>query len=649
MISVLILSSTCFGVTYYVDDDAPEGGDGSESNPYKSIQDALDNAISSDEIEVAPGTYETYVSIDFKGKAIRLYSSGSANATIIDGKYSAKHVVQCRSGEGPGTVLEGFTITGGRAIGSWPDNIGGGMFNSNGGSPTVIDCKFIDNHATNGGGMLNREGSPTIIGCTFKNNSVVEQGGGMHNAESSPIVTDCTFVGNTSSHSGGGMGNSDGCSTTVVNCEFSGNSAASQGGGMSVYGSSATITGCTFMGNHADQWGGAITNSGSQTMTLDNCTFTGNSAGENGGALSNWGGNISVCNCILWADVPNEIIGKDPTITFCDVQGEDWPGAGNISINPLFADSDGRLSSSSPCIDAGDNYFVAGTTDLDGNPRVADFPGADDTGPGTPPIVDMGAYEYTWADADTDGDGIEDSVDAVTGVYSDVFDEGSTSGVIVDRAEQVVIITDAPGPSGVRVKASASGGATPAQVSVCGAAVLTLDAGEAVDVTCGSVDVTVVDGTIQIAFVGTYGTELETSLNEGNSIMFEPETSTITVPSTNVDDVVVVVDGQQYTLAPGETESLATPEARLSRLKQFIMDEVTDGNIDPELEVSLLAKADAALSALEKNNPNAAKVAMNDLKALTNHVEAQIDKKITPEVAAEIIEQANAIIEPLGG
>ncbi|MHC4438185.1 MAG: FIMAH domain-containing protein, partial [Planctomycetota bacterium] len=166
---------------------------------------------------------------------------------------------------------------------------------------------------------------------------------------------------------------------------------------------------------------------------------------------------------------------------------------------------------------------------------------------------------------------------------------------------------------------------------------------------CGSVDVTVVDGTIQIAFVGTYGTELETSLNEGNSIMFEPETSTITVPSTNVDDVVVVVDGQQYTLAPGETESLATPEARLSRLKQFIMDEVTDGNIDPELEVSLLAKADAALSALEKDNPNAAKVAMNDLKALTNHVEAQIDKKITPEVAAEIIEQANAIIEPLGG
>jgi hypothetical protein len=32
--------------------------------------------------------------------------------------------------------------------------------------------------------------------------------------------------------------------------------------------------------------------------------------------------------------------------------------------------------------------------DLDGNPRFVDDPDTDDTGHGTPPIVDMGAYEY---------------------------------------------------------------------------------------------------------------------------------------------------------------------------------------------------------------------------------------------------------------
>ena len=88
----------------------------------------------------------------------------------------------------------------------------------------------------------------------------------------------------------------------------------------------------------------------------------------------------------------------------------------------------------------------------------------------------------------------------------------------------------------------------------------------------------------------------------------------------------------------------AAPEEMLAVTATFIMDEVDAGHIDAELEVSLLAKVDAALSALERGNPNDAKVAMNDLKALINQVEAQTDKKITAEAAAEIILLANEII-----
>jgi uncharacterized repeat protein (TIGR01451 family) len=61
-----------------------------------------------------------------------------------------------------------------------------------------------------------------------------------------------------------------------------------------------------------------------------------------------------------------------------------------------------RLQFTSPAIDAGNNAAVpAGvTTDLDGNPRFVDIPAVPDTGNGTPPIVDMGAYEAQVVDVE---------------------------------------------------------------------------------------------------------------------------------------------------------------------------------------------------------------------------------------------------------
>jgi K319L-like, PKD domain len=100
---------------------------------------------------------------------------------------------------------------------------------------------------------------------------------------------------------------------------------------------------------------------------------------------------------------------------------------------------------------------------------------------------------------------------------------------------------------------------------------------------------------------------------------------------------------QKVTVVPG------TPLNQLGNLVKLISYSVASGGIAPEMQTSLLAKINAAIAALIQGNPNASKVAMNDLKALVNQVNAQTDKKITPVVANEIITRANRVILALGG
>ncbi|MCZ6612642.1 MAG: hypothetical protein O6941_08390, partial [Planctomycetota bacterium] len=325
---------------------------------YRTIQEAMDAAMDGDEVEVHPGTYNE--TINFLGKAITVRSSDGPQVTIIDAQQTGT-VVTCNSGEGPDTVLGGFTVT------------GGGFFFGN--------------------GMYNFGSSPTVTNCTFSGNSAYDWGGGMYNDNSSPTVTNCTFSGNTVSGflggRGGGMYNFA-SSPTVTNCVFSANSATAgelgpgSGGGMYNLVSSPTVTNCTFNGNTADR-GGV-------------------------GGMHNLGGSPSVTNCILWGNSPKEISGA-AAVRYSDVAGG-FAGLGNIDADPMFVDpinGDFRLLSGSPCADAGNNWGVPidaddydqdGNTaelfpvDLDGNPRFnadeADF----DPGCGVPVVVDMGAYEY---------------------------------------------------------------------------------------------------------------------------------------------------------------------------------------------------------------------------------------------------------------
>ena len=85
-------------------------------------------------------------------------------------------------------------------------------------------------------------------------------------------------------------------------------------------------------------------------------------------------------------------------MTYSDIQGGGFVGAGNIDADPNFLSppSDLRPGPLSPAVDAGNNSAVPGgvTVDIAGLPRFFDDPDVPDTGAGlTPPYVDMGAYE----------------------------------------------------------------------------------------------------------------------------------------------------------------------------------------------------------------------------------------------------------------
>ncbi|MHC4653103.1 MAG: choice-of-anchor Q domain-containing protein [Planctomycetota bacterium] len=171
---------------------------------------------------------------------------------------------------------------------------------------------------------------------------------------------------------------------------------------------------------------------------LINCVLVGNTAEEGdwpplaSGIWSTGASSPALVNTIVYDNDYGSIADSDDATTsvlYCNVQGG-WPGTGNIDSDPMFVDPDNgdlRLSPGSPCIDAGHNNAIAGLadTDLDGNPRFADDPGADDIGCGVPVVVDMGAYEYQGnpADvtfADLNGDNVVglDDFDALMNCWS---------------------------------------------------------------------------------------------------------------------------------------------------------------------------------------------------------------------------------------
>ncbi len=344
------------------------------------------------------------------------------SATYGGGYYSAAGAVP---------FIDGGALTGNSAYD------GGGIFLEGGANPTLVTVTFQDNAATHAGGAFFSTGtcSPVILTCEFRDNSAAVQGGALCClAGSSPTLVGTRLVDNLSYAAGGAIHLDADANADLVNTVLIANTAGTVGGGVNLAGTSRfSATNCLFNGNVAgsDDGGGALRGELLGLAFLYDCTITANRALLAGGVSTN-GGDVRLFNSILWGntnhcgagETAQLFTGGAPVeVHYCDLQGWSgyYGGAGNFGRDPQFVapagpdgvagteDDDLRLQPGSPCIDAGDNGAVPadvfdlnrnGDTsellpfDLAGQTRLVEDPDVPDTGAGTPPLVDIGAWEF---------------------------------------------------------------------------------------------------------------------------------------------------------------------------------------------------------------------------------------------------------------
>jgi hypothetical protein len=325
-----------YGDVVYVSGDVSTSGSGASwSQAYKTIQEAIDNAQGgADEIWVKKGTYVQQTTIQVS-KPLEVYGGFTGNETRRSD----------RDPKANETIIDG--------------------------NNAVTCIKFADVFISGfrlDGFVVTKASGPGI--------DVQSRFGSSGNL--GVIIQNCVF------HQNAGYAiSSRYTNVTVVNCRIFEN-----GSGINFYSSYASAVNCSIHGNSGR---GIQLGLSYKRLSIVNCSIHDN--GDYGIYTFNsqTGDPVNIQNCIVWGNAFGGFNSPESAsldITYSNIQ-DMVTGDGNLNQDPDFADSYGRLSITSPCIDAGtNNSSLLEPEDVEGKTRFLDGDG------NGIPSVDMGAFEY---------------------------------------------------------------------------------------------------------------------------------------------------------------------------------------------------------------------------------------------------------------
>ncbi len=230
-----------------------------------------------------------------------------------------------------------------------------------------------------GGGAIYNLGALNIVGGQFSNNYSALDGGAIHNDGGAVNARYTVFSGNSVNTSlggvGGGLANSFGV-VTLSNVLISGNLGVQGAGIYNNNGGTLTLNNSTIAGNSTNDQGGGLRNENTAASVILNNTIISGNESSLFPATSDLGGSITNNNSLIGV-------------------AASFVAPLDASANAPTTGGNYRLGDGSAAIDAGDNSLVPGiiSTDLDGSPRYYDDTGVADTGSGSAPLVDIGAFE----------------------------------------------------------------------------------------------------------------------------------------------------------------------------------------------------------------------------------------------------------------
>lgn len=422
------------GNIFYVDQAATGKMNGSSwTNAFLDIQTAINAAKVYNEennaqtqIWVAAGTYNLEATISIQS-GVSIYGGFDkteknigerkmnsvdpwdlANPTILKGNKTCQIINSTEPNNDKAitesTYVNGFTMTGGKAVGSGDYYTCGGAAHLKQ-NMFIQNCILTGNEANNQGGGIALRGDAGKCGmeyCLVENNVANGAGGGVSlfgNAKEN-YIRNCVIRNNESKATGtntggGGVYNFLG---SIENCKIMGNKALRGGGVAFRRYMSTSMVNCLVENNTATAEAGAIFFSGHQSQAAVNifsCTVVGNHApagmnvmgyseAENG--KTNNFTTIKIVNSIFDQNegtLANENMLPKLNITY-SAFGETIAGTGNIVIpqDDTFWGENWHLTETSIAKNAGTTEGVTVLDyDLDGAERVQDG------------HIDMGAYE----------------------------------------------------------------------------------------------------------------------------------------------------------------------------------------------------------------------------------------------------------------